>query len=460
MEGLNRHSFQRVLGRTDVLALSIGTIIGWGWVALTGTWITTGGVLGSAGAFLAGAVLFILIGNVYAELAAALPVAGGEIAFSYRALGFNASTFVGWTITFAYIGVAAWEGIALSAALEYLFPAIEFPWSIAGIAGAAGITLLNFIGIRPATIFQVIITSGMMLSGFLFFYSSISFGDVQNLEPFFTDNQGIFVVLLIVPSMLIGFDIIPQFAEEMNILPRQIGKLLILSIVLCSLWYILIILGASFAAPMEVRSSGSVPVADAISYCMNSPAFGKVIIFGGILGIFSSWNGFMVAATRLLFAMGRAHMISPLFGRLHSRYRTPTAAIFLVGLICSLAPLFGQRALLWLVNISSFEAVISYLLVTISFIVLRKQELELDRPYWFPHGAKLSILVLVCLIALLVLYSPLGLNILQWPYEGLIITLWYGMGLLMTVYTRFRNPEITDREREILIFGENYSRYV
>jgi amino acid transporter len=193
---------------------------------------------------------------------------------------------------------------------------------------------------------------------------------------------------------------------------------------------------------------------------MNSPAFGKVIIFGGILGIFSSWNGFMVAATRLLFAMGRAHMISPLFGRLHSRYRTPTAAIFLVGLICSLAPLFGQRALLWLVNISSFEAVISYLLVTISFIVLRKQEPELDRPYWFPHGAKLSILVLVCLIALLVLYSPLGLNILQWPYEGLIITLWYGMGLLMTVYTRFRNPEITDREREILIFGENYSRYV
>jgi len=100
MENLNRHSFQRVLGRTDVLALSIGTIIGWGWVALTGAWITTGGVLGSSGAFLVGAILFILIGNVYAELAAALPVAGGEIAFSYRALGYNAATFVGWTITF------------------------------------------------------------------------------------------------------------------------------------------------------------------------------------------------------------------------------------------------------------------------------------------------------------------------------------------------------------------------
>ena len=460
MDRLNRQSFQRVLGRTDVMALSIGTIIGWGWVALTGSWITTGGVMGSAIAFLIGAFIFVLIGNIYAELAASLPVAGGEIAFSYRAMGHNVAVFVGWTIVFAYIGVAAWEGIALSAALSYLFPAIVFPWKIVGVMGAIGIAALNYVGIRPTSIFQVVITSGMMLVGFLFFYSGMAFGDLKNMEPLFTDNVGIFSVLLIVPSMLIGFDIIPQFAEEMNIVPKQIGRLLILSIVMCSVWYILIILGASFAAPLEVRSSGVVPVADAMAYCMKSPFFGQVIILGGILGIFTSWNGFMVASTRLLFAMGRAKMIAPVFGRLHGKHGSPTYAIWLVGSVCAIAPLFGQKALLWLVNISAFEAVISYLFVSISFLVLRYREPSLERPYRFSKGAVLSYLVIICLLVLLILYSPLGLNLLKWPHEWLILLLWYALGGLMVIYARIKYPHITNGERETLIFGESDRRNV
>jgi len=457
---VDRHSFQRVLGRTDVLALSIGTMIGWGWLALSGYWVATGGVAGSVAAFILGAIIFILIGNVYAELAAALPVAGGEIAFSYRALGYYFSVFVGWTITFAYIGVAAWEGVAISTALAYLFPDISFPWVLIGVIGAIGVTLLNYFGPRPATIFQVIITSAMMLSGFLFFFTSVSFGDIANAEPFFTDSWGMITVLLIVPSMLLGFDIIPQFTEEMNIVPKQIGKLLVFSIFLCSTWYILIIIGVSLAAPIEVRMAGLLPVADAMAYSMSSPVFGKIMIFGGILGIFSSWNGFMVAATRILFAMGRAHMIPPIFGKLHSRYKTPTAAIFLVGGLCALAPLFGEKALLWLVNISSFEAVISYMMIAISFLILRKAEPKMERPYIFRSGAPLTLLVILILLVLLLLYTPAGLSILKWPYEWLVIMIWYLIGAMIVLYSRLTYSKITETQREVLIFGERYSRDV
>lgn len=460
MDRVDRHSFQRVLGRTDVLALSIGTIIGWGWVALSGSWVAAGGIVGSVLAFVIGTLIFVLIGNIYAELSAALPVAGGEIAFAYRALGYYFALFVGWTITFAYIGVAAWEGIAITSALDYLFPDVTFPWVIFGIVGAAGVTLLNYFGTRPATIFQVIITSAMMLSGFLFFFTSVSFGDFSNLEPLFTTNSGMITVLLVVPSMLIGFDIIPQFAEEMNIAPKQIGKLLIFSIVLCSIWYILIIIGVSIAAPIEIRSTGLVPVADAITYSMKSPVFGKVMIFGGILGIFSSWNGFMVAATRILFAMGRAHMIAPVFGKLHPKYKTPSAAILLVGLICAFAPLFGQKALMWLVNISSFEAVISYLMISISFIFIRNGEPRLNRPYIFKYGVPFAYLVILALIGLIFMYSPLGLGILKWPYEWLVISVWYLIGAGMVVYSRWKYANITEAKREILIFGEKYCRDV
>ena len=460
MERLGRDSFQKVMGRTDVLALAIGTIIGWGWVALTGNWVGVAGTAGATLAFVIGGIMFVLIGNIYAELAAALPLAGGEIAFAYRALGYHFSLFAGWTITFAYIGVAAWEGIALTSALEYLFPDITFPWVMIGMAGAAGIAVLNYFGAKTTTIFQVIITSAMMLTGFLFFFSSVSFGSISNIDPLFTNKAGIVSVLLIIPSMLIGFDIIPQFAEEMNIPPKQIANLLIFSIVICTFWYGFIIWGISLAAPSEVREEGLISVADAIAYCMSSQTFGKIMICGGIFGIFSSWNGFMVAATRVLFAMGRAKMIGPVFGRLHPKYKTPSAAIVFVGLICTLSPLFGKQALLWLVNVSSFEAVVSYLLIAISFILLRKKEPELDRPYVFKFGVPLAYLVIVCLVMLLFMYSPVGMGTLKWPYEWLMIFLWLVLGFGMTVYAGVKYSTVSKEEREALIFGEKYSRDV
>ena len=72
-------------------------------------------------AFLLGGVMAVFVGLTYAELTPALPLAGGELVFSYRAMGYNASWFTGWMITLAYLGVAAWEGPALSNALGFLF---------------------------------------------------------------------------------------------------------------------------------------------------------------------------------------------------------------------------------------------------------------------------------------------------------------------------------------------------
>ena len=168
----------------------------------------------------------------------------------------------------------------------------------------------------------------------------------------------------------------------------------------------------------------------------------------------------MVAATRILFAMGRAKMIAPIFGKLHPKYKTPSAAIFLVGFICSVAPLFGQKALIWLVNISSFEAVLSYLSVSIAFVVIRKKEPGLDRPYYFRFGKLFAYCVIISLVLLLIMYSPLGLGLLKWPHEWLIIIVWALVGVGMAFYSKMKYSEITNAERELLIFGEKYSRNV
>ena len=90
--------FIRVIRRREVLALSFGAMIGWGWVALTGTWIEGAGSVGAMLAILFGGVVVVLVGFTYAELASAMPQAGGEHVYSHRALGASASFICTWTM--------------------------------------------------------------------------------------------------------------------------------------------------------------------------------------------------------------------------------------------------------------------------------------------------------------------------------------------------------------------------
>jgi APA family basic amino acid/polyamine antiporter len=141
-------SLKRVLGRTDILTFAFGTMVGWGWVILSGLWIQQAGVIGALIAFFIGAVLCILVGLTYAELTAALPLAGGELVFAYRAMGDGTARFVGWVASFTYIGVAAWEGIAIATALDYMFPIpkLGYLWDVAGYSVYASWAAIGSIG--------------------------------------------------------------------------------------------------------------------------------------------------------------------------------------------------------------------------------------------------------------------------------------------------------------------------
>lgn len=466
-----RQSLSRVLGRTDVISLALGTMIGWGWIMLAAVWVNTAGMIGSIGAFVLGAILCVLVGFTYAELTAALPLAGGEMVYAYRALGYHFSWFASWTVALAYVGVAAWEGIAIATAIDYLFPLsnslvlwsvagnpVSFTWAIVGACCAILLSLLNYFGAKPAAIFQVMATLAVALVGLMFFFGGITYGSLENIGPLVTDKVGFIAVLMMVPSMLIGFDIIPQSAEEMNLPRREVGKVLVASIVMGAGWYILMIIGISLSAPEEIRNAAMVPVADAMSYAFGSDRFGQMFIFGGIFAILTSWNGFMLGATRIIFAMGRAKMLPSIFGKLNERYKTPTAAIWLVGVVCAVGPLLGKNALIWLVNVSAFTGVLAYMTVAISFVLLRKKEPELVRPYEIKGGKYLGVMAIVftgIFAAMFVVSSPVSL---RWPYEWVIIIAWYSLGFIFMVMARKRYSHVTEEERELLVFGYTYAR--
>lgn len=466
-----RNLLSKVLGRTDIIAIGFGTMVGWSWVMMGPIWVNEAGLIGAIAAFIIGGAIILTIGLTYGELTAALPLAGGEFVFAYRAMGNRAAWIVGWIMSMAYIGVAAWEGIALATAMNYMFTLpqvgllwevagyqVHMSWALVGMLGAVIITLLNFFGVRPAVLFQVMATAAMMIIVLFIFFGGAVFGSVDNIGDMFGSYEGFSYVFLMVPAMLIGFDVISQSSEEMNIEPRYIGKMILVCIIVSIIWYILLITGVSLAAPVEIRGSGVIPMADVTSYMFNGDIFSVIIIVGGIFGILTSWNGFFIGATRLLFSMGRAGMLPAVFGRLHKKYRTPYVAIFLIGAVCVTAPLLGMNALVWFMDTSTFCALISYILVIISFIMLKKNEPELPRPFNIKGGAKTGIFILAITAVYLGLYINENVNLSGVSPEFVITAAWMLLGFVMVKMLNKRRKPVSREERELLIFGEKFAR--
>ena len=71
--------------------------------------------------------------------------------------------------------------------------------------------------------------------------------------------------------------------------------------------------------------------------------------------------------------------------RIHSKYQTPYVAILAIGLLSCIAPLFGRTILVWLINTGSFAVTVAFLFVAISFLVLRKKEPDMERPFKVSH---------------------------------------------------------------------------
>ena len=474
-----RQELQKSLNMKDVLALAFGTMIGWGWIMLAGSWVGNGGTLGAIIAFLLGGVMAIFVGLTYAELTPALPLAGGELVFSYRAMGYNASWFTGWMITLAYLGVAAWEGPALSNALGFLFggklPQLgvlyEFQGSqvtgiflLIGVVGAVIMTILNIAGAKSSAIFQTTATVAMAIGGIAFFVSGVATGEVENLKPMFTDGQGLVAVILAVPAMFVGFDVIPQAAEEMNMPLNKIGKVMIIAIVMAATWYIIMILGTAMSTPGDVLAGyvndpDCVPVANCFAYALGSPVWGKLMICAAMCGILTSWNGFIVVASRVIFSMARAHMLPGIFAKVNSK-GVPVAAILLVGIITILSPLLGKSALVWFVDAAAFGTVVAYFMVSLSFLILRKKEPDLARPFKVNAGIVVGILAVGVALFMatlyLPLYSPAPLTGIEWALVGG----WIVLGIILFIANKAgANGKKSKAEIEYQMFGDEYKRF-
>ncbi len=430
-----------MLGRRDILALAFGAMIGWSWVVLTGAWIGSAGTMGAITAFVIGGVAILLISLIYAELASALPFAGGEHVYSERALGSGASFVCTWGIILGYASVVTFEAVALPTVLDSLIPGLDkvylwqiagwdiyLSWVLVGVLGAAIMTVVNVLGVRMVALVQSVVVIAILLVGVLLVSGAVVTGDISNMQPLFKEGvAGITLVLVMVPFMFVGFDTIPQVAEEVDLPFRDIGVVLIASVAMAIVWYGLIILAVGLVLdPTAIDASTTVTAA--ANARIYGEVGGTVLLVAGLAGIITSWNAFILGGSRAIYALANSGLLPKFLGQLHPKYHTPTNAIVLLGVLSALGPFFGRPALVWVVNAGSLGIVIAYVMVTWSFLVLRNREPSLDRPYKVPFGQFVGSLALVLAIGMTLLYLPGSPAALLWPQEWGIIIAWILLG--------------------------------
>jgi APA family basic amino acid/polyamine antiporter len=434
------HDLKRVLDLKDTLALSFGAMVGWSWVILSGVWVSNGGSLGSMLGFVLAGVPIMLIGLLYAELASAMPVVGGEHEYSLRALGRHGSFICTWAIVFVYVSVCAFEAVAMPTVIDYWFPDYEagYLWSIAGwdvylswvvvgVAGSALVTFINYVGVKSSAVVQATVSVLILVAGAMLLSGALLKGSPGNLQPLFSQGlAGVFSVAVMAPFMFVGFDVIPQAAEEIHLPARSIGRVLLGSIALALGWYVLIILAVALLVP-AAGLGGQLVTADAAGTAWG-PVGANLLVLGGVGGIITSWNAFLVGGSRAVYAMAQHGMLPAWLGRLHPKYRTPYTAILAIGLLSMAAPLFGRVLLVWIVDAGSFAVVIAYTLVAVSFLQLRKNQPDMPRPFRLKHGVPIGWLALLGSLGLLMLYLPGSPSALLWPVEWGLVGAWFVLG--------------------------------
>jgi len=451
--------FAKVLKSREVVSLAFGAMIGWSWVLMTGVWLTDAGSLGTLIAFAVGGFAVALIGLTYSELAAAMPKAGGEHIYTQRALGHRWSFACTWALLFSYVNVCLFEAVALPSAVEYLLPEIRLGtlWTflgsdvdlgfvLLGAGAAAAIAWINVLGIRTAAFMQMLVTGLIILSGALLISGAAAFGNLENTQPLIaTPATGILAVLIMVPALLVGFDVIPQSAEEIDLPPNKIGRLLVISVACAVGWYVLIAFAVGLGLTSEQQASSEMATADAARALWQQPWAGTLLVLGGIGGILTSWNAFIVGGSRVLYALAHSGHVPAVFGKLHPTYKTPWVGIATIGVLSMIAPLFGKTILVWLINSGSFATTIAFLFVAISFLVLRHREPEMPRPFKVSHPRLVGYGAVTLSLGLIAAFLPWSDSSLQWPEEWLTIVVWSTLGILLLIRyeLKARNPKTT-----------------
>jgi len=396
---------KRRISLFGVTVYGIGNVLGAGIYALIGEVV---GITGNFSwlAFIIASVTGALTGLSYAELSSMYPKSAAEFVYTEEAFKIRVLSFLlGWIIIFS--GILSAATVALGFA-GYLANLIGIPSIILVVIFAAILivilSLINFIGIRASTwtniIFTLIEASGLILIIII----GIPFLGTVNyfVLPLGGSFGAVFSAVALIFFAYIGFEDIANIAEEVKEPTRNLPRAIIYSIIITTVLYCLTAISIVSILPFEDIASSSAPLSDVASEILG-PVGGIIMSFIALFATANTVLIMMIVTSRMMYGMARDNALPKGLSKVSLKFKTPALAVLVTMILTLIPPFLGDISII--ANATVFGVLITFFLVNLSLIVLRKKKPELERPFkqkpnvsWIPIIALLG--CIVCFVLL------------------------------------------------------------
>jgi len=369
-------------------------MVGVGWLVVMDDWLLRGGALGALLGFAIGGALLLPVGWVYGKLVIAMPDAAGEIAYTSAVFPRSISYATGWMMTLAYFIVCPWEAVAVGRIAAYIIPGLDsielyrvagrpvyLAHLVVGLGLAALLTILNYRGVRLSATFQNWTSFGTLALFVIFVVLGVSRGSSANFPPLFTHAPliSILLVIQIVPYFMTGFESVGKASEEASpdFRARGFFRAIWMAIFIGILFYSSIVAAVAFVAPWHRLIGEKFMTAVAFQQAVGSRWIVNIILAAALLSLFKCFNGNFVAASRLLFALGRRAMVAPRAGTIHPKFQTPSVAVLWVGITTGVCMLLGDAILVPITEVGSVACAIGWASACAACLVLARSRPEI-----------------------------------------------------------------------------------
>jgi amino acid transporter len=418
----------RGLGRWDLTAIAVNTIIG------TGIFILPAKVMALIGAyslfaFVACAVIVALIVVCFAEVSSRFQATGGMYLYAKVAFGPAVGFETGWLYWIVRVATFAANCNAFLIYLGFFFPGFDagFPRIAVICLIIAGITAINVAGVRESAVTTNIFTIGKIVPLLVFAVVGLFFIEPANFsfgEPPATGKFSEAVLLLI--YAYVGFEAVAIPAGEAKDPRKNIPFALFMALMFCAVLFIVIQAVSIGTLPDLARSER--PLADAAAGFIGRFGAGFIAI-GALVSILGNLNGGFLAASRLPFAMAEQKELPKAIASTHARFKTPTLSILITAAVILVLTI--QSSFLTAVTIATITRLLVYATTCLALPVFRRREDVPGAEFKAPFGIAASALSLGLIIWLLA-------NV-DYKKEGFAIATAAAVGLAIYYLYRFSN---------------------
>lgn len=404
---------KRTLGPVSITFLGNGAIVGTGIFVLTGVAASLYAGPGLIFSFIVAGIVSGLVALCYAEFASTIPIAGSAYTYSYATLGELIAWIIGWDLILEYAVASAAVSIGWSGYIVDLLNSafgIKLPHALTASPFSGGIINL------PASLIVMLIT-GLLILGtsesskvnnimvviklaVIVFFLVIGFGHINtsNWSPFLPFGAGgIFQGASIIFFAYIGFDQITTSAEEARNPSRDLPLGIILSLLICTMLYILVttvLTGAVSYTKLNVAS----PVSHALILLGLNTA-GSIISVGAVCGLTTVLIALLYGQSRIFFSMSRDGLLPGLFSHVHHRFRTPYLSSLMIGIVVALVG--GLTPIDVVAQLANVGTLTAFVLVSAAVIILRRTQPNLRRGFRTPLVPLIPILSIIASIVLI-----------------------------------------------------------